>query len=229
MGTIARDFMQFDDRKEILLDTAFTVDQELKNRGAKNSDRYSDDFVQWNFKKTWRQGRIKKKDSFGTDYDYFTEIAKQAHALFRSWAPAADPDLQGYSWYGGVHPPMAFKDSLRIWQNTDPVSWGEPLTGPQVDVGPVVDYGLFLEDWVATKGPMAYVRILQGVGLMHAIAARLNSDWKGAHHIYAMSIKPRHVRAAERRFRRSSQVAGGFAVGKSIDLYPIIRIQPRHR
>lgn len=221
--------MQFDHRKEILLDAAFEVDKDLKTKGARFSDESSDDFVRWNFRRTWRGGQVKERDTFGTDYDYYTEIAKQAHTLFRSWAPAGDPDVQGHNWFGGVHPSMGYKDSLRIWQNRKPVSWGQPLDGPQIDIGPTVDYALFLEDWVATKGPQAYPVILQGIGVMHAIAARLNSDWQGAHHIYAMSIKPDHVRVAERRKRRSSRVAAGFAVGQSIDLFPIIRIQPRHR
>lgn len=227
LKTIARDFMQFDDRKEMLIDTAFAVDDELKTKGARNSDKYSDDFVRWDFKRTWRRGGIKEKDTFGTDYDYFTKIAKEAHQYFRTWAPSADPDIQGHNWYGSA--PMSFRESLRIWQNTKPVEWGQPLTGPQIDIGPVVDYGLFLEEWVAIKGMEAYTIILQGIGLMHAIAARLNMDWRGAHHIYPMAIKPDHVLAAERRLRKSSKSAGGHALGKSIDLYPIIRIQSRHR
>lgn len=212
-------------RLEIEVDAARQIDAELTRGAARTSDKLSDDFVSWNFKRTWRTGQVRKGDTFGTDYDYYTEVAKQAKALWTAWTSGSpDPDVQGLSWYGGVFPEVSLSASLGIWQNGVEVSFGQPLEGPQIDIGPKVDYGLFLEKWRTIKGPRAYQVVLEGVGAVHAIAYRLNADWGGAHHIYPAVSDPRKgskapsVSPAERVDRKTP-----------INLFPFIRIQPRHR
>jgi len=151
------------ERLDLMVDAAFEIDRELKSGAAKLSDKTSDDFVNWNFKRTWRKpGTVRKNAVFGTDYDYFNAVVDQALALWRSMA-GGDPDPDRFGKVRWGSPSKAFAASLAIWENGKKTSFSAPLEGPRIDIGPTVDYGLFLEDW---------------------------ADWQGAHRIFAMPVGP---------------------------------------
>jgi hypothetical protein len=160
---------------------------------------------------------VPAKAIFGTDYDYFTMVARQAKVLWERWTAGIDPDPDQFGFVRFGRSPAPYSDSLGIWQNGQEVSFNTPLSGPQIDIGPKVDFGLFLERWRSRKSEPPYVNVLQRIGVLHAIAARLNSDWEGVHHVYVMAsgtgegARPREGRK------------------EPIERFPIIRIQTRHR
>lgn len=224
LGKIVKDGLLPDDvRMDISVEAATALDRELKQGPARESDTTSDDFVNWNFKKTWRRGTVPPKSTFGTDYDYYNVIADQVYFLWRRWTGASeDPDTFGRNAFAGVSPKVSLSRSLGIWQNGTEVTFSTPLEGPQIDIGPKVDYGLFLEKWMTGRNPQAFSVILANIGALHAIAARLNADWGGAHHIYAAVSKPGgkgpEFNPITRRLRT-----------QPVELFPFVRIQSRHR
>lgn len=213
-----------DARIEISVDAARELDRELKQGPARDSDTTSDDFVNFNFQRTWRQGRVPPKSVFGTDYDYYNVIADQVKFLWMRWTGGADdPDTFGHNAFAGVSPKVPLSRSLGIWQNGTEVTFSTPLEGPQIDIGPKVDYGLFLEKWKTGRNPVAFSVILANIGAIHAIASRLNADWSGAHHIYAAVSKPGG------KGPDFSPITRRLRTKKQIELFPFVRIQPRHR
>lgn len=204
--------MPEEDVLEIRLDAMAQADRELRRGPARMSDK-PDDFVARNWNRTWRNGKVSPKETFGVDYDYFNAIIKEAIRYYQMWSPLPDPDDLGNLWYGEA--PASYGQTWGVWQNRTLVPYGIHLEGPQVDFGPLVDYGLFIERWQNSALPNT--DILNQVGTIHAIARRLNSDWDGAHRIYATSIKPDNPSAAVRERRK-----------EPVRLYPIVRIQTRH-
>ena len=209
------------ERLDLMVDAAFKIDKELKSGAGKLADDTSDDFVNWNFKRTWRsRNTVKKNALFGTDYDYYNAVANQALALWRSMTGGSvDPDTFGRRRWES--PERAFSSSLGIWENKKRVTFNTPLKGPNVDIGPTVDYGLFLEAWDGSKyvrGTGPYINILHRIGVLHALAEQLQADWQGAHRIFAATVDPDELDdVSERPLRRNP-----------IQRFPIVRIRPRH-
>jgi len=222
------------ERLDLMVDAAFEIDRELKNGAAKLSDKTSDDFVNWNFKRTWRNpGTVRKNSVFGTDYDYFNAVVDQALALWRSMA-GGDPDPDRFGKVRWGSPAKAFASSLAIWENGKKTSFNAPLEGPRIDIGPTVDYGLFLEDWAGSKtaaGKGPYIHILHRIGIIHAIAEQLQADWGGAHKISVRTTKPDELPGFDPDPRPGEVVRNNkvYKVRREpIRLFPIIRIYPRH-
>jgi hypothetical protein len=209
-----------EERAKIVQATAFEVDKELRATDARRSDKLSDDFVNFNFHKSWRTGNVPKNAVIGVDYDYYGAVVKDLLSLWDQWVPNVfDPDYQGRWWFGSAS--KGYKDSLGIWQNRKEINFETPLEGPQIDVGPKVDYGLFLESWnTRFKYPNPAIAMLQQIGIIHAIARQLQVRWLGVHHIYATAIKPDTLSGVSKRNHRE---------GKDVELFPIIRIQSRHQ
>jgi len=183
-----------------------------------------DDWVAWNFRRSWRRGGVRAREDFGSDYDYYGAVISEAIRYYTVWAGREyDPDPKGNDWYGRA--PKGYGDYYGVWQNTKLVTPGTPLVGPQVDFGPLVDYGLFLEQWNLGDGPN--IPVLRSIGVIHALARFLQRRWKGVHVIYAMPIAPKELSAAVRE-KREKYAKPHPKFGKLIGLYPIIRIQPRH-
>lgn len=204
-----------DERTGIAVDVAKEVEAELRAGPAILADKLSDDFVNFNFNQTWRRG-IPKGAVFGVDYDYFTAVVARARVLLNEWLGGdPDPDWKGRQWYGSA--PRGYAASFRLWQNEKPVPWGAPLEGPQVDIGPTVDFGLFLERWNTGNGPN--LPLFESIGILQAMARQLQREWEGVHHIYAMVRKPNERTGVAVREKRKEPV----------EKFPIIRIQTRHR
>ena len=221
-GMIENNIIPDKDRLPMIKEVALAVDTDLRSKAAQNADKLSDDFVNFNFKRSWRNAQIGKNDVIGTDYDYYTFVVKEAKALWDRWVPDDyDPDVQGHNWFGGAA--KGYKESLGIWQNKKEVTFDTALEGPQVDIGPKVDYGLFLERWnTKFQYDNPAIAMMQQIGVIHAIARHLQARWAGVHHIYAMSIEPSKLDRQGVAVRRKR-------IGEVIHLFPIIRIVSRHQ
>jgi hypothetical protein len=221
------------ERLDLIVDAAYKIDAELKSGDARLSDKTSDDFINRNFKRTWRrQGAVKKNDKFGTDYDYFNAVVQQALALWRSMA-GGDPDPDEFGRVRWGSPERSFANSLAIWENKKRTSFNAPLEGPMIEIGPTVDYGLFLEAWAGSetvrgKGP--YVNILHRIGIMHALAEQLQADWQGAHKITVVAVEPDKLKGvSERPGVRTLPDGRTYTVNRTpIKRFPLVRILPRH-
>jgi hypothetical protein len=206
------------DRGDLRVKVGLDVVRELRSGDARRSDP-EDDFVSGNFRRTWRNGLPKGTERFGSDFDYFGAVVQDAFRYIQSWADF-DPDPRGLAWYGAVDTAYA---SWGVWENRVQVSPGHTFRGPQVDIGPLVDYGVFIEQWNSGSLPNLGVKgwpnleIIQRRGAVHALARVLQEDWKGTHRIYAMPVRPEQVAAAQRRYRKDK-----------VNLFPIVRILPRH-
>ena len=223
LHTLAREILSDEVRAGMEQEVAFAVDKDLKTQGAQYSDKASDDHINFNFRRSWRTGKVPIKSAIGTSYDYFNQVVLQAVGLFQRWGGSMlDPDWIGQEMYGKTT--EGYSSSIGVWDNGNEVPLLAPLKGPQVDVGPKIDYGLFLERWIQRKSEFPYRGVLMSVGVVHAIAARLNADWEGVHHIYPMTSKPGKGKNSVRlnpdqRTRRK----------EPIETFPFIRIQTRHR
>jgi hypothetical protein len=194
------------------LDAAKQIDADIRSGAGREADP-PDDQVSWNFRRTWRRGSVGVKENFGSDYDYFQKVSLEALDLVQRWVVQDDPDWLGAKWYGS--PSVSYGESFAIWQNGVKVSWGMSLEGPQIDIGPTVDYGIFLERWLGTE--RTNVRLIERVGAMHAAARWLRRKWKGVHFIKVSPIEPTRSYAVSRPGRP-----------KPVMKFPVIRILPRH-
>lgn len=184
-------------------------DRKIRNKHKPDSD--SDEFVDWNFRKNWHSGKLPLGQVAGTDYDYFDSVIRDCIALFEQFAPGAapgnpagDPDPLGYRMYGSVSRPYK---SYEVWNE-----------GPNMmHFGPTVDYALFLEN--RPHGSSPNLLLLHGIGVLHAIAKRLQAKYYPAMRIYATSMKPdtESIVAATRSHRK-----------EAIEHYPYIKITHRH-
>jgi len=218
-----------DMRNDVRRQAAFQADQEIRNGRGRLADA-PDDQVGWNFRKSWRTAKFNERQVIGSDYDYYNIVLGQIISMYKGATGVRDPDPTGNLLFGPTA--GSYRDSYGIWENGKQVSKGKKLEGPIVDFGPIVDYGLFMEKW-NTHGAKRSVnpgasynfnkQVLFRVGVLHAIANRMAAKWAGVHKIRVQTVKPheRHVRLDPRADR---------ALGSSdpIELFPIIRILPRH-
>jgi hypothetical protein len=209
-----------EDWQKIKREEALKVESEILSRSPKADE---DQQVGWNFRKKWKSGKLPKGMIFGSDFDYWNYVVDDAIRLWLSWAGSL---RVGYHDYIAEHKTRGlwkkgdsldvYKGSYNVWQNGKIASENMNLEGPTVDFGPSADFALFLEKWASGSLPNVPT-IFRGIGVMHAIGRKIAADWDGVHAIRVQSIKPYNPDSI-------------FTPGRSepINLFPIIRILPRH-
>lgn len=203
--------------------------EDKRIRGKHHPDSNSDDFVKWNFRQSWRNQPLPLGTVAGVDYDYFHSVLADCIRLFGQFGGAGDPDPFGRANWGSLVGDPAYSSLYMIWEKGVPV--GQRiigLKGPWVDFGPTADYAMFLEKWSKINGGSA---IMHGVGVLHAIAARLQVKYIGAHHIFAHAQAPKGGSSvATQRAVRAAGARDGVtdAHHKAIEVFPVIRIMSRH-
>lgn len=180
--------------------------------------------VKWDFHRDWRTAKLPKGEVFGSDYDYWHDVANDALRLWKQYAPkmpqrdfvaeriARKQDLP-YGWSRDV-----YAVGFGIWENGVKTSFGARLEGPRVDVGPTADFAAFLENWQYGRkfgaGPVA---IYEHIGVLNVIARELAVAYLGVHSIFMMPVKTTSTDAIPTPDRT-----------KPVSTFPIIRIAPRH-
>lgn len=225
------------DLEKVLLRGGLITEEDLKplaEEGLREEDYRArrghpqvdaDDQVNWNYKRTWRGGQWQLDDTIGIDYDYWNEVVDD---IMTRWHKVSKIVATQYYDYiadsyarkgGGPEFYSSFEiasSMLGVWENEKKVTPKAQLHGPQVDVGPTLDFALFLEDWERGSLPNLN-RIYQTVGALHAIWQDVAIRWSGIHKISMIAIKPGKVAATPTPGRT-----------EPIELFPIIRILPRH-
>jgi len=212
----------------IVEEEATTVDSEIKSKAAALPGYLEvDDQVEWDFKRTWRNGVPKKRGTpFGSDYGYWGAVLHDAVALFqRIGRGQSDPktwDLRRSARTDKQQALRAFMASYpnqwMVFENLKPTTLAAPLTGPLVEFGPTLDNALFMEGWDTGNGPN--IPIYQAIGVVHAVAYQLQRMWRGVHAIYPTAVKPSGATA--HMVRKPGRQ-------ERIERVPIIGIATRHR
>ena len=193
------------------------------NKQATKPDRTSDKFVAWRFKQDWATKDLPLGVVAGTDLDYFDAAVADCIDLFKKWGfPGTfDPDDPGKIVYGEAR--ASYNDSFAVWQKGTLVTTYTGLTGPWVDFGPTVDYALFLEKSVTKKTNNLGATYFRGIGVLHAIADRVQRKYGRAHRVFAHTQKPTGGSSVAIERGRREQ-----GVEPPMELFPVIRIMHRH-
>ena len=196
-------------------------------------DRTSDQFVAWDFRKRWEKEPLPLGTIAGSDYDYFDAAMQDCITLFRTWGfpGRVDPDKPGRFMFGPIQGDPAYNSMYEIFQNGVKVNSPHNLRGPWVDFGPTVDYALFLEKSVTKQTNNLNAPLLRGVGVLHAIADRLQRKYAGVHRIFAHVQRPKGAVALQRSARAAGRPSGNKDPSRGLDpiqLFPVIRIMHRH-
>ena len=208
-----------EDLTRIKREALHKLHRKVSNNSPK-PDQAHDDFVNWDFRKDWRREKLPLGIAAGTDYDYFNAAVSDAITMFRNYG-MVDPDRAGNIVYGPA--PGAFSNMFGVWQNGTKVSENAPLSGPWVDFGPTADYALFLEKSTTKLTNNLNVKVLYGIGVIHAIAERLSAKYTRVHRIFAHTQKPSSGNRAA--IQREKRAAGE---SEAIRIFPLIRIMHRH-
>ena len=192
-------------------------------------DRTSDRFVAWKFKNDWANLDLPLGTIAGTDLDYFDAAAQDCIELFHTWGypGSIDPDQPGRQAFGSVKGgSVKYNAHYALWQNRREVQSPHGLTGPWVDFAPTVDYALFLEKSATTNTNNLNAPLLRGIGVLHAIAERLQTKYARVMRIFAHTQVPKSGNSiAERRGNIRSRRGGGSG---PVRTFPVIRIMHRH-
>ena len=190
-------------------------------------DRSSDRFVAWKFRKNWANLDLPLGTVAGTDLDYFDAAAQDCIQLFHTWGypGSIDPDPQGRAAFGSVKGgSVKYNAHYALWQNKREVKSPHGLVGPWVDFAPTTDYALFLEKSATRNSNNLNAPLLRGVGVLHAIAERLQMKYARAMRIFAHTQSP----------KAGTSMAEGLGnvrshrSGDPVRLFPVIRIMHRH-
>lgn len=190
-------------------------------RQSSKPDQQSDQFVDWNFNRNWETQDLPLGVPAGTDYDYFSAVLGDCITMFRQhgFPSKTDPDLPGYRAFGGLESGQSYSSLYAVWQNGQRVSSYSGLRGPWVDFGPTADYAIFLEKSVTKQTNNMGAPLLFGVGVLHAIAERLQTKYARTMTIFAHTQKPEGGSevAVPRKHRKTP-----------VWTFPVIRIMTRH-
>lgn len=222
MRIIAADFERIvlteDEQAELVAEEAQALDQEIRKGHPQIS---VDDQVDWNYFRSWRsRAKLRNSRKFGSDYDYWNEVADDALQAFATYSANAPRDYIADSKAGveGYSKSVYTSQYFSVWDAGRKVPWGTKLEGPYVDVGPNADFSVFLEQWDRGTLPNR-LRIFREIGVIHAIARDLASVWAGVHVIYPMTVAG--------GFNRSATVPTPNRQD-SVNILPVIRIRPWH-
>ncbi len=197
------------------------MDTEVRRSQLVKPDALSDKFVGWRFKQDWEAQDLPLGVVAGTDYDYFDAALRDVIWHFRQFGfpGSVDPDRPGYRAHGGLTTGGAYNSLFEVWQNGKKIETYTGLRGPWVDFGPTADYALFLEKSTTTTTNNLGAPYLYGVGVLHAIAARLAVKYAKEMRIFAHTQQPRggSTSAVTRKYRKVP-----------ITMFPVIRIMHRH-
>lgn len=197
-------------------------------RQSTRPDRTSDRFVAWNFRKDWEREPLPLGKIAGTDYDYFDAAMRDCITLFHTWGfpGRPDPDKPGRFMFGPIEGDPAYNSMYEIFQNGVKVNSPHNLRGPWVDFGPTADYAIFLEKSASNN---LNAPLLRGVGVLHAIADRLQAKYAGVHRIFTHVQRPGETSAKQRMKRAMGSQYGNVDPNLNpIELFPVIRIMHRH-
>ena len=164
----------------------------------------------------------------GTDYDYFDAAMRDCITLFHTWGfpGRPDPDKPGRFMFGPIEGDPAYNSMYEIFQNGVKVNSPHNLRGPWVDFGPTADYAIFLEKSASNN---LNAPLLRGVGVLHAIADRLQAKYAGVHRIFTHVQRPGETSAKQRMKRAMGSQYGNVDPNLNpIELFPVIRIMHRH-
>jgi hypothetical protein len=204
--------MTDEDRKEFVLEAATEIDADVR---ATTPSVDTDDMVRRDYNRSWRGGKFNVGDLIGSDYDYWSLVVNDAFNEFDKLAKGARDIIADHIAGFDGYSQSSYPSALTVWENGIEVSRKHRFEGPRIEIGPSVDFALFLENW--NTGNLPNIPVLQMVGVLHLVARALHYAWAGVHHIYATAIKPNSPRAAMTP-RRS----------EAIELFPLIVILPRH-
>lgn len=210
--------------ERIKRDAARQIHGEIIGRAPQADE---DPQVGFDYRKDWRTARLPKGKIFGSDYDYWNYVVDDAFRLWNVFAGQVQRDYIAdriAKWGKGGSIPFYTQhpDALQVWQNGVPVGRTLRFDGPQIDVGPTADFSVFLERWNYSKNRRKLRNLVWEVGVMHAIARQLSTDYRGVHTVFVMPIRPKD-RSQVREIPNREQSSSGH-----ITTFPIIRILPRH-
>lgn len=189
-----------DEWARVRRDEARALDAQIR----RNPHAVPADFVNGNFRDSWRRGDLPISARFGTDYDYWGAVVADAFALWNRFAAGLQPGYHDYiaegkhRWAKHASLDQYQRAGFSVWENGRQRAPGSAFKGPVIDCGPNADFAIFLEQ------PKAHFRVFRGVGLVRTLADTLASRWDGIHSVY-------------------------FATAKHGDtIYPFARIRNRH-
>lgn len=218
---IERGILDPEEWTRIKRDVAFEEEKRILSAApAANEDPQ----VGWDFHKDWRRERqLKMGEAIGSDFDYWNYVVDDAFQLFDNFTSSSlfRRDYKAESiagWEKGVSIEKYREYGLAVWQNGVKVDRGAPLEGPRVDVGPTADFAAFMERWSYSQtSNRGVIAVFENIGIMNAIARRLQADYRGVHTIFVMPVQPKAPLAEPTPNRV-----------KPVGVYPVIRIVPRH-
>ena len=186
-------------------------------------DTTSDRFVGPDFRKNWERTSLPLGVRAGTDYDYFQEAIQDCINLFGQFGfpGKTDPDRPGYYAFGSLVNGGTYNQMYKVWENGNVVSSYSGLKGPWVDFGPTADYALFLEKSTTTITNNLGAPYYKGIGVLHAIASRLQLKYQGSMRIFAHTQVPGGGGGSDTAVPRSKRKV-------PIETFPVIRIMHRH-
>ena len=219
---LASTTLDTDEITRVKRDALRQMHRDVLSSQSTKPDQLSDRFVEWNFRSDWATKKLPLGVTAGTDYDYFEAAIADCIQLFKNFGfpGKTDPDKPGHDYFGGLVSGEAYTSLYEVWQNGQIVTNFTGLRGPWVDFGPTADYALFLEKSVTRTTNNLGAPYLAGVGVLHAIADRLNAKYRGAMRIFAHTQKPEGGSsvAVPRKHRDKGQIL----------TFPVIRIMHRH-
>lgn len=219
---VTRGAIDEDDWQKMKLDVAWDISKEVH---AATPLVNEDTFIAGSYKRDWKTQPVPPNVPFGSGFDYWDYVVRDAFSLWRQYTGSMDAGLRDFiaegiskGWKKGES--LSFYASeLAVWQNGVPVAPGSHLEGPQIDIGPTADFALFLERWNYAKGTMrGRVAIFHNIGVLNVIARKLQRDYDGIHTVFLMPVKPKSRGAIRATPNRKKPVA----------LFPVIRVLPRH-
>lgn len=195
---------------------ALKVEAEVNAAAPQNKETEQ---VAWRFGRSWKAGRIGTQEVFGSDFDYWKYVVKDAVAMWTSWVGSLTNHYDDYiaESYAGTGKGWALGEykSYGVWQNGVKVGEDAKFTGPQVDFGPTADFSVFLEHWKLANLPN--IPAFNMIGVLHTIGRKLAADWSGVHSIRVIPIAPENAGL--------DHISGR---PEPVRIYPIIRISTRH-
>lgn len=160
---------------------------------AQNNDALPHDHIGWDYNESWRDKKESPGEVFGSDYDYWDAVVADTISLWEKYAGGLSNEYRDYiaesiGRLGYGESLGLYRNSLGVWENGQRISSYDGLRGPLIEIGPTVDFGIFMEKHAAPSG----FRILQMVGVLHAVAAAVERKWRTVHRVYTATTMPRN-------------------------------------
>jgi hypothetical protein len=184
-----------------------------------------DPHVGYDFSKNWRTSPLPQGVVFGSMYDYWGVVAREAQRLWFQHAPQIAHDFIAEK-IAGLDPAEResvpfYTQSFGVWDNGVKTSFAARMEGPHVDVGPTAEFAVFLEKWEFGKREGQIPRVIpyQYIGVMNYITRELQASFGGNHTIFMTPVKPEDRSAI-------TALDGPKARKTPVMLVPIIRVRP---